>query len=325
MDSPSHAHFPGIDWLRGIAAFFIVGCHIGLLDRTPSGTALTYFCDMNVGVFAAISGFLFCISLIDKTDGDVRNVLIKRIRRLAPTYVVWSLFYLLVRCCVSWLSGGGGISEECGRGIRFWTWVIFGGGASCALWFLVNLLYAQAVLCLLWRIAPRLLSKAWFSSLLAVLMLAFSVVNHSYFGYYTARLFAFALLGWSLALCHGLLTHRVNVWALVVVVCLIAHCLLKGAVPQFARDFICVIPIIALAVSTSGTCPSAHGRFLASTSMGVYLWHALFAVGLQRIVMRFINAPYGAWVVLGVWTAVYLLALSTTILVGKTRFRRFQL
>lgn len=53
----------GIDVLRGIAAFGIVGCHLLLLPMSNAGRLLTSCCDMNVGVFAALSGYLMAVSL----------------------------------------------------------------------------------------------------------------------------------------------------------------------------------------------------------------------------------------------------------------------
>ena len=48
----------GLDLLRGISAFGIVGCHLLLNDRTDAGWFVTSLCDMNVAVFAALSGYV---------------------------------------------------------------------------------------------------------------------------------------------------------------------------------------------------------------------------------------------------------------------------
>ena len=50
----------GIDLLRGVAAFGIVGCHLSLAPRTAGGELVTALCDFNVGLFAAVAGFLMC-------------------------------------------------------------------------------------------------------------------------------------------------------------------------------------------------------------------------------------------------------------------------
>lgn len=48
----------GLDFLRGIAAFGIFGCHLSLSPRTAGGGWATCLCDFNVGVFAVIAGLL---------------------------------------------------------------------------------------------------------------------------------------------------------------------------------------------------------------------------------------------------------------------------
>ena len=110
--STQRVHFAGIDWLRGFAAFFIVGCHIGLLDRTVLGAKLTHFCDMNVGVLAAISGFLFFRRGISRPNADFGRILEKRIKRLLSMYLIWSLFYLAIRWLTNCVIGGGGFSRR---------------------------------------------------------------------------------------------------------------------------------------------------------------------------------------------------------------------
>ena len=47
----------GIDLLRGIAAFGIVGCHLSLSPKTAAASWLLHFCDMNVAVFAVVAGY----------------------------------------------------------------------------------------------------------------------------------------------------------------------------------------------------------------------------------------------------------------------------
>ena len=50
--------FVGIDFLRGVAALGIAGCHLSLAQRTTGGELVTALCDFNVGLFAAVAGFL---------------------------------------------------------------------------------------------------------------------------------------------------------------------------------------------------------------------------------------------------------------------------
>ena len=102
------------------------------------------------------------------------------------------------------------------------------------------------------------------------------------------------------------------------------HFFLDGVVPRFVLDFICVIPIVMLAVSYCGDRGAVTGHFLASTSMGIYLWHPLFVVGVQRMIAKTFSVPYSAGIILLAWVGTYILALVTTIVLGKTPFRRFQ-
>ena len=318
-------HYVGIDCLRGIAAFFIVGCHIGLSDRTASGMALTHFCDLNVGVFAAISGFLLYASVAEGSSTNIiKRILGKRIGRLLPMYVIWSLFYLIVRFGTEFVFGRGGFSQDCAQGLSFWGWVVFGGGAACTLWFLINLLYAQITICLFYRMVPRLLNNVWFVALCALAMLRWSVVDHGYLGYYTARLFSLVFLGWSIALCRRKMSACFWGWAMIAIASLAAHFFI-GFIPRFVRDFVCVVPILMCAISFVGDKFSGMmGDGLASTSMGVYLWHPLFVVGFQRIISKMVSAPYSVDVLLLAWVGTYFFALVATILTGKSPLRRFQ-
>ena len=308
-------YFSGIDWLRGIAAFFIVGCHIGLLERTAAGTAVTHFCDLNVGIFAAISGFLFAQSCIGRVDIDTKGILSKRVKRLLPLYVVWSVAYLIVR-----LGCGGGLAKESEAGIRFFVWLIFGGGAACTLWFLINLLYATVFICAVLLVFPSLLNKWWFTLLLSCGMLYWSIVDTGYLGYYSARLFAFVFLGWSLALCKSALPKNAWFWLGVSMCCLVAHFVFSNTIHRFMRDFICAIPILMFFVAPIFKKTTKTGRLLSSAS----LWHPLFAVIVQRIVTKMLNVPYSAYIVLMAWIVVYSLALAATLVANKTFLRRFQ-
>ena len=83
--------FISIDLLRGIAAFGIVGCHLSLSPRSDGGALVTSLCDFNVGLFAALAGFL--MSGV-KDCGDYAGYIKKRVVRLVPTYLFWSVVFL---------------------------------------------------------------------------------------------------------------------------------------------------------------------------------------------------------------------------------------
>ena len=57
-----------LDLLRGIAAFGIVGCHLSLSPRSDGGALVTSLCDFNVGLFAALAGFLMSGAIMRDTS-----------------------------------------------------------------------------------------------------------------------------------------------------------------------------------------------------------------------------------------------------------------
>lgn len=137
--------YNGVTILRCIAAFFIVGCHLGLSPRTLSGGLVTWFCDMNVGLFGAISGFLLVYAFEKDESLSIRKYFLKRLSRLLPVYLFWTLFYLCASAVFA-VTLKDGLSFDKYLSLRFWFNVVFWGGASCHLWFIVTLFYAQILL-----------------------------------------------------------------------------------------------------------------------------------------------------------------------------------
>ena len=131
--------YNGFQLLRGIAAFGIIGCHITLWERTQTSVFLLSFCDLNVGMFAAISGFLMAGEcLVDW--GEYAK---KRATRILPTYLVWSVIFLVASAVFQYI-GAGAVKPRYGTQ-NFWANVVFWGGSSCHLWFLICLFYAQCL------------------------------------------------------------------------------------------------------------------------------------------------------------------------------------
>ena len=132
----------GIDFLRGVAAFGIVGCHLILGPRTAGGELITALCDFNVGLFAAVAGFLMCGGGDDK---DWLAYVGKRAQRLLPTYFFWSAVFILATVSFDLLLDGGRLNPKYGT-MAFWGRVVFAGDASTHLWFLACLFYVQVLL-----------------------------------------------------------------------------------------------------------------------------------------------------------------------------------
>ena len=121
----------GIDLLRGVAAFGIVGCHLSLAPRTADGELVTALCDFNVGLFAAVAGFLMC----GGKRGSWLEYVGKRAKRLLPTYFFWSVAFIVATSAFDLLLDGGHLNPKYGT-VSFWGKVIFAGDAATHLWFL---------------------------------------------------------------------------------------------------------------------------------------------------------------------------------------------
>ena len=131
--------YNGLNLLRGIAAFGIVGCHLSLCPRTTGGEYATSLCDFNVGLFAAISGFL-----MPQTNSGFRYVT-KRASRIIPVYLVWSVIYVVVTAIFDLVLDGGSLDARY-YNLSNWMRVVFWGNAATHLWFLICLLYCQVLL-----------------------------------------------------------------------------------------------------------------------------------------------------------------------------------
>ena len=316
----------GIDFLRGVAAFFIVGCHIALLDRTPVAKWATHFCDTNVGLFAAISGFLFAAGIHSLTYDSWKDYALKRVRRLLPIYLVWSLLYLTVRLLTAILIRSGSIVEIT-RDPFFLLKFIFAGGGACHLWFLIDLLYVQIFLILAWRFIPRLFNNSLVLGAISVLSLVSSVMFSGDLFFYFARLLSFVSLG---ILVHRMTLHKTKCsdspirlfLILAIVVAVTAHMAFNTMLPRFIRDYILVFPILSWGVIVK-IPPNKVFDFLSKTSMGVFLWHPLFAVGCALVVTHLVPAPYPSWAIMLDWTLVYILALGATVLTFALRLKKW--
>lgn len=298
----------GLNILRGIAAFGIVGCHLCLSPRTSGGDWVTTLCDFNVGLFAAISGF--CMSQTKSGIGYVS----KRAARLLPIYFFWSAIYIVATSLFDLILDGGALNARY-YSLSNWLSVVFCGNAATHLWFLISLFYGQVLLCLsnvaLQRIGDD--AKNVILGVVSLLLLGVSVCGHNWWCYYPIRLISFLVLGFALR------SVRKDVFwgALVCAVIMAAvHICCRGAVHGFIRDYLLVVPTLLLFVSSRFT-DNKVASFLATTSMGVYLVHPLFARGLSFVVIRLFAAPYNAFIVVGEWVLVWLLSLLFAILLTR--------
>ena len=287
----------GLNLLRGIAAFGIVGCHLGLNPCTVAGEYVTTLCDFNVALFAAISGFL-----MPQTKPAIEYVT-KRATRILPTYFVWSAIYVVATALFDLILDGGALDARY-YSLSNWLRVLFCGNAATHLWFLISLFYGQVLLCFVNVVCKRIgnIARSVVFGIVSILLLIASVVWQNWWCYYPIRLVSFLFLGFVLKSIKRDLFGIALGCAIIMVV---VHICTKDLLPGFVRDYLLVVPTLLLFVSNRFT-GNKIGSLLATTSMGVYLVHPLFARGASFVAIRLFDAPYNAFVVVGEWTFVWL-------------------
>lgn len=297
----------GIDVLRGIAAFGIVGCHLLLLPMSNAGRLLTSCCDMNVGVFAALSGYLMAVSL----KGAWVDYICKRVFRIVPAYLAWTCIYLLVTAVFQYF-GDGAVKPRYAEPI-WWARVFFWGSAATHLWFLASLLYAQILMAAL---APRLRKGLWFA--LSLPLIGLSIWSTSWYVTYPLRLLAFLMLGYGMSglSVDWISCHRKLLWSAAGLGFLL-HFVHWPFHSGFLKDWVAVIPILLLFASFKGGMNGRWGKLgslLGQTSMGVYLLHPLFTKAFGIGIRQMFAAPYGTTAVLLDWLISWVAALLFAII-----------
>lgn len=304
-------HYYGLSILRGVAAFFIVGCHLGLAPRTMRGEMVTWLCDMNVGLFAAISGFL----MSDQGEQIGRYVR-KRAGRLLPAYVVWSIVYIVATAVFDLLLDGGRLNERY-YSLSNWMQILLGGGAAAHLWFLICLLYGQIAIKVLMAITEKvrlpLVGQRLLFLLVSVFLLWCSFTWANWYCIYPARLVSFLLLG-NVLKASGKTGLALPLMGVIVMMAF--HIGMREVLPGFLRDYLTVIPLIILFASGKFH-ESKIATVLGATSFGVYLVHPLFARGVSFVFAKFAAIPYNASTVLVVWLLVWVMSQWLVVLLKK--------
>lgn len=301
----------GLNLLRGIAAFGIVGCHLNLVPRTMCGEMVTCFCDMNVGLFATLSGFLMA-----SRGESVGWYVKKRTVRLLPAYVVWSIVYIVATVVFDLLLDGGRLNVRY-YSISSWMQIIFCGGAAAHLWFLICLLYGQIVIKALMAITEKvglpLVGQRLLFLLASVFLLWCSFTWTNWCCIYPARLVSFLLLG-NVLKAYGKSNLAISLAGVVGMTAF--HIGMREVLPGFLRDYLMVIPLIILFASGKFH-ESKIATVLGATSFGVYLVHPLVARGVSFVFAKFAAIPYNASTVLVVWLLVWVMSLWLVILLKK--------
>lgn len=298
--------FVGLDLLRGIAAFGIVGCHLLLMSRTKCGWLLTGLCDMNVAIFAALSGYVMAF---EKWNGW-RQYVKKRAIRILPTYLVWSVVFLFFSAAFQFISEGK-VNSRYGD-IKWWCDVFVWGASATHLWFLSTLFYAQVLSSLFFKRWP---GRHWI--VLSIVLIMATVFSNNTYVTYQVRLLGFLMLGFGLASFKQdrLVYYRWPI-SLAAAILLAVHCAAYALHVGYLKDWMTVGPVLLAFVAFSGSISgkfAAVGTFLGATSMGVYLIHPLFTKAFGLIVARLFPQPYGAGAVLFDWVMSWLAALLLTV------------
>ena len=301
----------GIDLLRGIAAFGIVGCHLSLAPRTAGGGWVTALCDFNVGVFAAVAGFLMAKASAGARGGETFGDYVwKRVKRLLPTYFFWSVVFIAATSVFDLVLDGGHLNPKYGT-CAYWLRVIFLGDAATHLWFLACLLYAQVLVKGLVWIAARTGSYRGAVPCLGLglVLIVISCQLGNWFGTYPLRLFAFLVTGYGLGRLDIKLSPFIS--GGLTVLSISACVLLGGMVPAFMSGWVATIPLLIFFVSLPMKGRAAQvASVLGVTSMGVYLVHPLITRALSVVWVRVFSTPFGVLPVLSEWLLAWGMAFA---------------
>lgn len=286
--------YDGIDWLRGMAAFGIVGCHLALSPMDDKCWRIHDLCDMNVGLFAALSGFLMWKQ---EGLGGLKNYVNKRCSRLLPIYLVWTLVFMIFGFVFD-IFIRHGINEKWLRW-SFYPKVLFGGQISAHLWFLICLLYVQIIVAAFANIFNRIGQWGLLAMGFAISVVSSYYMNIWIFGY-PVRMLGFVLTGYALMSVVKKSGDFVKRWFLLwlgvaLITTIMHYCIRPCVVPVFVKDWFLTIPLIMTAVSMPKIISdkiSRVGSLLGKTSMGVYLVHPIITAGFGLVIRKMFDSPY---------------------------------
>ncbi len=294
-----------LELLRGISAFGIVACHLNLSAMTSAGWNVRALADMNVGLFAALSGFLMWKN--NRNDSWVGYAK-KRCVRLLPTYFVWTIGYVIFGFCFDLLVRHG-INPKW-YSISYIPSVLFKGNSACHLWFLIALLYSQ----LFFYVIAKYV-KGWFAigvSFVGIIVIGY--YHDNWYTYYLLRLFVFLVGGYGI---RSLLEEKVEsnlqksmIWFIIVAIGIIAHYGFSKTIPTFIRDWLVAIPLLIAFVymPIRSERVGQIAEWLGATSMGVFLIHPVITAANNIWMPKAFSAPFGAMAVLIDWVVSWMIA-----------------
>lgn len=252
------------------------------------------------------------VESLDKSGVAVEGYARKRAARLLPGYFFWTAFYLLASLVFSLVMNK---AIDVGKyfSLQFWLDVVLCGGASCHLWFIASLLYANVLLSVCYSVLRRLRIAPVVFLAIGLLLVSMATYSRAFMFRYPCRLVGFVSLGMVVKMLHDRIPIRQRLSIIFLCVGLGIYVLLGRYVHPFVRSLAVVLPL--LIVFARKELPLYGGRVvecLAGFSMGVFLFHPFFAAGMAAIIPRIVSPPFGVGVILSDWLVVYMLALMGT-------------
>ena len=289
----------GFDTVRSISACLVVGCHLSIRTSDAASAFLRYN-QIAIPLFAAISGFLLSRSVDNETTG---TVLRKRVVRLVPVHVIWTVVYLTAFSLTDqFLNTPVGYLQNMSP--LFLAKAFLRGCATVHLWFLPSILYSSVVLVLTDHFLPRF---KWLYLAVSVFVLFATAFLNNHFANYDMRLFGYLLMGFGLfrllseTAFSNIGKTTIPLWILSV----LSYGWLKGLFAGFYLDYILVL-LTVIVFSDKSIPKNRISAFFSSASLMVYLVHLLVACFVALAVKHFCREPVGIFVTLSMWLFIFL-------------------
>ncbi len=311
--------YSGLSLLRGVAAFGIVGCHLFLAPMTSTAFALLHFCDLNVAIFGAISGFLLLMSYERRSSWGLMKLVMHRAKRIFPTYFLWTVVYVIASFIMNVIVRHEPINARYYT-LYFWFSVVFRGGSSTHLWYLAHLFWWSVLLYVLWNIQKKIFTNVVVLLSISIGTLYICLHIGGDFCNYGLRLLVFMALGAAQYKIMHIFEKIPKTWlTIIIIITLILHAVLP--IKAYARDFIVVFFLLPLFVKINGEwCYSKFIDFISANSFGVYLVHPLLTMALSMVVKRMISGPTSAPILLIDWFLVCFMASVFTWILRHNKF-----